>query len=202
MHLQFGLFSILTSGPQLVYQRLWYVLSCLWESAYKRSLLLIRKSSLWGDSRFPLKKYVTMTLCLMLNSWLHENQCALDASLNNTNFRLNQQTHFLSRHHCCAYYAYEICYKKCFVVCLPINVMEDMIGDRLKYLLSRFMNYWGMVFIWLIQGRYRSRICLGKWITYIKRKQNRKRNSSWQWFIISFGHTIYPSVHVIQQWIQ
>ena len=38
MHLQFGLFSIRTSGPQLVHQRLWYVLYCLWESVYKRSL--------------------------------------------------------------------------------------------------------------------------------------------------------------------
>ena len=32
MHLQFGLFSILTSGPQLS-----YVLYFLWENAYKRS---------------------------------------------------------------------------------------------------------------------------------------------------------------------
>ena len=29
--LQFGLFSVPTSGPQLVYQRPWYVLFCLWE---------------------------------------------------------------------------------------------------------------------------------------------------------------------------
>ena len=36
-HLQVGLFSVPTSGPQLVHERLWYVLSCLWESAYKRS---------------------------------------------------------------------------------------------------------------------------------------------------------------------
>ena len=43
MHLQFGLFSIPTSGPQLVHQRLWYVLSCLWESACKRSLAAYRK---------------------------------------------------------------------------------------------------------------------------------------------------------------
>ena len=33
--LQFGLFSVPTSGPQLVYQRPWYVLFCLWKSAYK-----------------------------------------------------------------------------------------------------------------------------------------------------------------------
>ena len=41
--LQFGLFSVPTSGPQLVYQRLWYVLFCLWKSAYKRSLVAYRK---------------------------------------------------------------------------------------------------------------------------------------------------------------
>ena len=29
MHLQYGLFSVSTSGPQLVHQRLWYVLSCV-----------------------------------------------------------------------------------------------------------------------------------------------------------------------------
>ena len=43
VHLQFGLFSVPTSGPQLVYQRLWCVLSCLWESASKRSLAAYRK---------------------------------------------------------------------------------------------------------------------------------------------------------------
>ena len=33
MHLQFGLFSVPTSGPQLVHQRLWYVSvrKCIWE---------------------------------------------------------------------------------------------------------------------------------------------------------------------------
>ena len=66
MHFQFGLFSIPTSGPQLVHQRLWYVLSCLWESVYP--LLLIRKGSLCADSGIPLKKYVTMAICLMSNS--------------------------------------------------------------------------------------------------------------------------------------
>ena len=40
---QFGLFSVPTSGPQLVYQRPWYVLFCLWKSAYKRSLGAYRK---------------------------------------------------------------------------------------------------------------------------------------------------------------
>ena len=41
--LQFGLFSVPTSVPQLVYQRPWYVLFCLWKSAYKRSLAAYRK---------------------------------------------------------------------------------------------------------------------------------------------------------------
>ena len=41
--LHFGLFSVPTSGPQLVYQRPWYVLFCLWKCAYKRSLAAYRK---------------------------------------------------------------------------------------------------------------------------------------------------------------
>ena len=41
--LQFGLFSVPTSGPQMVYQRPWYVMFCLWKSAYKRSLAAYRK---------------------------------------------------------------------------------------------------------------------------------------------------------------
>ena len=49
-------------------------------------LLLNRKSSLCGVSGFPLKKYVTMTICLTLNSRWYENQCALEASLNKTSF--------------------------------------------------------------------------------------------------------------------
>ena len=39
MHLQFRLFSVPTSDPQLVHQRL----SCLWESAHKRSLAAYQK---------------------------------------------------------------------------------------------------------------------------------------------------------------
>ena len=49
--LQFGLFSVPTSGPQLVYQRPWYVLFCL-----------IEKSSLCGGSGFPSKKCVNVTI--------------------------------------------------------------------------------------------------------------------------------------------
>ena len=40
-----------TTGPS---KAVWYVLSCLWESAYP--LLLIGKSSLCGDSEFALKE--------------------------------------------------------------------------------------------------------------------------------------------------
>ena len=47
----------------------------------KDPLWLIGKSSLCGDSGFPLQKYVTMTICLMFSSW-YENQWALEASLN------------------------------------------------------------------------------------------------------------------------
>ena len=52
----------------------------------KDPLLLIRKSTLCGDSEFPLKKYVTMIKCLMSNSWWYENQWSLEASSNKTNF--------------------------------------------------------------------------------------------------------------------
>ena len=56
----------------------------VWESAYDSytTNLLIGKRSLCGDSGFPLKKYVTMTICLTSNSWWYENQCTLEASLN------------------------------------------------------------------------------------------------------------------------
>ena len=40
---QLRISCFLTSGPQLVYQRPWYVLFCLWKSAYKRSLAAYRK---------------------------------------------------------------------------------------------------------------------------------------------------------------
>ena len=42
VYLQFGLFSVPTSG-KLVHQRLWYVQSCLWESGYKRLLAAYQK---------------------------------------------------------------------------------------------------------------------------------------------------------------
>ena len=49
-------------------------------------LLLIGKSSQCSESRFPLKKYVTMTIHLTTNSQWYGNQCALEVSLNKTNF--------------------------------------------------------------------------------------------------------------------
>ena len=57
--LQFGLFSVPTSHPQLVYQR-----PCMYCSVYgkvhiKDPLLLIEKSSLCGGSGFPSKKSVS-----------------------------------------------------------------------------------------------------------------------------------------------
>ena len=33
------LFHILASAPQLMQQRPWYVLACLWDGAYKRTLV-------------------------------------------------------------------------------------------------------------------------------------------------------------------
>ena len=71
----------------MVHQRLWYVMSCLWESAYiKDTLLLIGKSGLYGDSLLPLKKYITTTIWLMSLSRYYANRCALEVSLNKTNF--------------------------------------------------------------------------------------------------------------------
>ena len=43
----------------------------------KEVMLLIRKSSLCGDSRFPRKKYVRITICLMYHNQWYENQCVL-----------------------------------------------------------------------------------------------------------------------------
>ena len=37
------LFLVQASDPRLVQQRLWYVLSCLWVGAYKRTLAVNRK---------------------------------------------------------------------------------------------------------------------------------------------------------------
>ena len=83
-HSQFGVFSILTSGSQLLHQRLWYVLSWLVESAYKRSLAAYRKVKPMWQLQVSSKE-----ICHndhISDSWWHENQCALAASLNKTNF--------------------------------------------------------------------------------------------------------------------
>ena len=37
------LFLVPASAPRLVYQRPWYVLSCLWDDAYKRAIAANRK---------------------------------------------------------------------------------------------------------------------------------------------------------------
>ena len=56
----------------------------------KNPLLLIGKHSLCVDSRFPLRKCVTVTIWLASNSQWYGNQCALEASLNKTNFHWRQ----------------------------------------------------------------------------------------------------------------
>ena len=69
-------------------QRLWYVLSCLWESAYKKSLAAYQKElPMWQQW---VSSYVAMTICLMSNSRQYENQCALEALLNKTNFHTHR----------------------------------------------------------------------------------------------------------------
>ena len=48
------LFFVPASASRLVYQRPWYVLSCLSGGAYKEPLLLIGKRNPCGGSGFPL----------------------------------------------------------------------------------------------------------------------------------------------------
>ena len=91
MPLQFGLFSILMTGPQLVHQGLWCYPVC-GKVLIKDLLLLIGKSSLCGDTRCPPKKYVTMTICLVFISLAIGHRCALEASLNKTNFLFSKIT--------------------------------------------------------------------------------------------------------------
>ena len=48
------LFLIPASAPRLVQQRLWYVLSCLWDGAYKRTLAANRKECpMWQQRVSP-----------------------------------------------------------------------------------------------------------------------------------------------------
>ena len=59
------LFLVPASAPRLVYQRLWYVLSCLWDDAYKKTLMLIGKSSPCGGSGFSLSiSEWSFTICV------------------------------------------------------------------------------------------------------------------------------------------
>ena len=82
-------------APQLVKQRLWNVVSYLWDGAYKRTLLQIRKSSPCGGSRFPLSlSEWSFTIC-----HITINKMCSSASLNktfpsflNSNFDHNLQT--------------------------------------------------------------------------------------------------------------
>ena len=79
----FAVWTIPTSGPQLVYQKGCCVCCPVFAKVHIKDPLLV-KSSLYRDSWFPLKKYVTMTT--ISNSRLYENHCALEALLNKTNF--------------------------------------------------------------------------------------------------------------------
>ena len=54
---------------------LWYVLSCLWDDAYKKTLLLIGKNNLFGGS------YMSDDLLLCLTSYNRKSN-VLSASLN------------------------------------------------------------------------------------------------------------------------
>ena len=48
------------------------MLSCLWDGAYKRTLLLIGKSSPCDGSRFPLTIKVVLYHMLMLHNWYNK----------------------------------------------------------------------------------------------------------------------------------
>ena len=48
-------------APQLVTQRLWYVLSCQWEGAYKRTLVVNRKVAYVATAGF-LSRYLSDAL--------------------------------------------------------------------------------------------------------------------------------------------
>ena len=52
------LFLVPASAPRLVQQRLWYMLSCLWDGAYKRSLAANHKEyPMWAAEGF-LSRYL------------------------------------------------------------------------------------------------------------------------------------------------
>ena len=60
--LQFGLFSVPTSGPQLVIKGRGMYCSVYGKVHIKDPLVLIEKSSLCGGSGFPSKKCVNVTI--------------------------------------------------------------------------------------------------------------------------------------------
>ena len=77
------LFIVPVSAPRLVKKRPWYVLSCLLDDAYKRTLAANRKSSLCGGSRFPLSlSEWSFTICL--TPYNHKLKNVLSVSLNKT----------------------------------------------------------------------------------------------------------------------
>ena len=61
-----ALFLVPPSVPRMVYQRPWYVLSRLWDDAYKIALTANRKEwYIYGGSRFPLSlSEWFFTICL------------------------------------------------------------------------------------------------------------------------------------------
>ena len=59
------LFLVPASAPRLVQQRPWYVLSCLLDDAYKRTIAANKKSSLCGGIGFPFSlSEWSLTICL------------------------------------------------------------------------------------------------------------------------------------------
>ena len=53
------------SAPRDMSQRLWYVLPCLWDDAYKEPLLLIGKSSPCGcEFHLSLSEWSSTIICL------------------------------------------------------------------------------------------------------------------------------------------
>ena len=59
------LFLVPASAPELVKQRLWYVLSCLWDGAYKRTLAVNQKElSMWQQWVSCILSEWSFTKCL------------------------------------------------------------------------------------------------------------------------------------------
>ena len=85
----------------------------MWESPFKIcSCCLSERVAYLVTAGFPLNKYVTMTICLTSNSWWYENQCALEVSLNKTNFPLAK---------CSSWYRYSYSCPQCHLPCARAN---------------------------------------------------------------------------------